>query len=251
MHERAAAQPGSGLGRLIALGSARPHVMPNRNESEMTDLECTAHHLVARLRYLLSRLEDEFFHIHPHLDSNGSTTSLALSSILNEALNLQEAAFPGGASSFWDSIKKWGDSQDWKWSEVEIRFTRWPVLENLQPFHVDENGKLTILGRDSNNAVKHKGELATLRDTVNACAAGWFLVLEKAREAEIYFRDADIDELMSLFDCYELIGFLQHAYGTVVARPLVNRVENPAVRGRSEEPLAKATFERRYSRWKK
>jgi hypothetical protein len=217
----------------------------------MTDLESTAHHLVARLRYLLSRLEDEFFHVHPDLDSNGSTTSLAFSSILNEALNLHEAAFPDGTSKFWDSIKKWGDSQNWEWNDIEIRFTRWPVLVSLRPFHLDPDGKLKIVSRDSNNAVKHKGKLATLSDAVYACAAAWFLVLEKAREAEIFFGTSDIDELMALFDCFELIGFSTNEYGNAVTRPLVNRVEYPIVRGRSEVPLARAAYERRYSRWTK
>lgn len=217
----------------------------------MNDLESTAHHLVARLRYLLRRLEEEFFHVHPDLYLNGSTTSLAFSSILNEALSLHEAAFLGETSNFWDSIKKWGDSQAWKWNDIEIRFTRLPVLENLRPFSIDQNGMLTIVGRASNNAVKHKGELATLKDTVHACAAAWFLVLEKAREAEIFFSTADIDELMALFDCYELIGFIQKEYGNVVGRPCINLLEYPAIRGLSEVPLAKAAYERRYSRWKK
>lgn len=216
----------------------------------MNNIESNAHHLVARLRYLLSRLEDEFFHVHPDLDSNGSTTSLAFSSILNEALNLHESVFQNGASGFWKEIKQWGDSQTWKWNDVEIRFTRWPVLVTFHPFHIDPGGMLKIGGRDSNNAVKHKGDLATLNDTVHACAVAWFLVLEKAREAEMFFSTSDIDGLMTLFDCYELIGFLPNEYGNTVGRPLVNRVEYPIVRGRSEVPFAKAAYERRYSRWK-
>lgn len=64
----------------------------------MNESESRAHSLLARLRYLMMRLEGEFFHVQPDLDSNGKVTSLALCSILNEAVNLQESVFP---AHFW------------------------------------------------------------------------------------------------------------------------------------------------------
>lgn len=217
----------------------------------MTDLESVSHNLVARLKYLLSRLGDEFFHVHPDLDSNGLTTSLAFSSILNEALNLQEAIFAGKGSNFWGSIKKWGDLQNWTWAEIEIRFTRWPTLATLHPFALDGSGNLIIKGRDTNNDVKHGGKLATLSAVVNSCAATWFLVLETARETEIFLSETDINDLSELFDCYDLIYFRPGDFGISVVRPLVNRVQYPMVRGRSEESLAMAAYERRLSKWKR
>jgi hypothetical protein len=213
----------------------------------MDNLELTAHHLLNRLKYLLARLEGEFFHVHPDMEINGSTTSLAFSSILNEALNLHEASFPD--DNFWPAIKKWGKSQDWNWNEVKIRFTYWHVLRELHPFKIDSQGRLTIAGRDENNSVKHHGELATLSVTVEACATAWFIVLEKAREAEVFLTDSDIDELKKLFDCYNLIGRQGGSYGTVISRPLVNKLEYPAVRGRSEVHGAEAAFKKRASNY--
>ena len=214
----------------------------------MNERESSAHHLLGRLKYLMARLEGEFFHVHPDLETNGSTTSLAFSSILNEALNLHEASFSG--NDFWPAIKAWGESQTWNWNEVKIRFTHWPVLRELNPFKVDSQGHLTISGRAENNSVKHHGKLADLKVTVNACAAAWFIVLEKAREAEVFLTEPDINELMRLFDCYDLIGHHSAECGIVISRPLPSRVEYPTVRGCSEVSTAKAAFDKRYSNWK-
>ncbi len=215
----------------------------------MNESESAAHRLVVRLKYLLMRLEGEFFHVHPDLTVNGATTSLALSSILNEAVNIHEMCFPG--DSFWDAIKTWGRSQTWEWNEVEIRFTWWPVCANRRPFRHGAPDALTIAGRDPNNAVKHDGILTTLNDAVDACAATWFLVLEKAREAEIFLSTAHIEQLMSLFDCYELLDSRGNGFGNIICRPLPSWVSYPNVRGPSEVPHAKDAFDRRYANWNK
>ncbi|MDF2183161.1 hypothetical protein [Neptuniibacter sp. CAU 1671] len=214
----------------------------------MNDTEKSAHILVRRLNYLLERLEAEFFHIHPNLEENGKTTSLALTSILNEALNLHEAAFHSG--EFWPEITEWGNGQDWKWEKIKVRFTYWPVLVVINPFSVDLKGKINISGRAENNSTKHQGELASLESALFACAAAWFIVLEKAREAEVFLGTSEADDLMKLFDCYDLINISQSAYGLKISRPLANRVEYPAVRGSSEIPLAKDAFEKRIDFWK-
>jgi hypothetical protein len=214
----------------------------------MNEHESGAHSLLARLRYLLMRLEGEFFHVQPDLDSNGKVTSLALCSILNEAVNLQETVFP---DHFWDSLKAWGLAQTWEWNDVEIRFTWWPVCATLRPFQYSLEGTLAIGGREANNAVKHHGALATLNDAVQGCAATWFLVMERAREVEVFLGDSDGDRLFSIFDCYDLIDSRGSGYGHIICRPLPSQVSYPRVRGPSEVPLAKAAFERRYSNWKK
>ena len=209
----------------------------------MNEKEHTAHQLLTRLRYLLERLEGEFFHLQPDLEKNGSATSLALSSILNEAVNLQEMVFanemaPNNAS-FWSSIKSWSSHQDWAWEDVEVRFTWWPICTTLKPFSYSDN-QLRVAGRDANNSVKHHGELATLQDTITACGATWFLVLEKAREAEVFVYER---EVLTLYDCYHLIEIRAHLYGHVIARPS-NRLTYLGIRGKSEIPLAKAALER-------
>lgn len=214
----------------------------------MNETEKSVHILVRRLNYLLERLEAEFFHVHPSLEENGKTTSLALTSILNEALNLHEAAFHSG--NFWPEITKWGSSQEWEWEEIQVRFTYWPVLEVVNPFSVDSNGKLKISGRAENNSTKHQGKLASLESVLFACAAAWFIVLEKAREAEVFLGASEVDGLMKLFDCYDLINVSESVYGLKVSRSLFNRVEYPAVRGSSEIPLAKEAFEKRLDLWK-
>lgn len=172
---------------------------------------------------------------------------MAFSSILNEALNLHEASFP--SNNFWPAIKAWCESQTWNWNEVIIRFTYWPVLQELHPFKTDPQGRLTISGREENNLVKHNGQLANLKVTVNACAAACFIVLEKAREAEVFLTESDINELMRLFDCYDLIGHQSAECGIVISRPLASIVEYPSVRGGSEVSTAKAAFDKRYSNW--
>src|SRR5690554_57759 len=141
----------------------------------MNDAEHKAHLILRRLEYLLTRLDGEFFHLHPDVEKNGSTTSLALSSILNEAVNIQESIFPG---NFFTNIKDWNQEQDWHWNDVNVRFTWWPVCIELQPFRLNEVGTLWIGGRDANNRIKHDGELAILKETIEACAATWFLALE-------------------------------------------------------------------------
>ena len=214
----------------------------------MNNQEMSAHHLLGRLKYLLARLEGEFFHVYPDLTKNGSTTSLSFSSILNEALNLHEASFSG--SDFWPAIKAWGESQAWSWNDIKIRFTYWPVLQELLPFNADNQGRLTISGRAENNLVKHHGELANLEVAVNACAAAWFIVMEKAREAEVFVTEPDIHELMKLFDCYNWIGHHSIECGIVISRPIYSMVELPTVRGRSEVSIAKAAFDKRHSDWK-
>jgi len=211
----------------------------------MTEEEEEAHRLIGRLRYLLARLEGEFFHVHPDIETNGATTSLAFSSILNEALNLHEAAFKG---DFWTLIKAWGGRQEWKWNEIEIRFTRWPVLEILKPFHFGSPQSRGIAGRGANNSVKHLGQYASLRHAIGACAGAWVLVLEKAREAEIYLDPMDAEELVRPFDCYVWISIEPGQYGAQVRRPLVSRVEYPSVRGRSEVAQAEEAVGRRRDR---
>lgn len=208
------------------------------NESEMH-----AHTLVKRLNYLLFRLEKEFFHIHPSMEENGKTTSLALTSILNEALNLHEASFKTG--NFWVGIREWGRNKDWNWEDIEIRFTFWPELSVIKPFSINADGQLIILGRDENNSSKHYGELAKLESVLNACAAAWFIVLEVARESEIFLDLNQAEDLMKLFDCFELIDIGPSSYGIVVSRPIRNRVSYPSVRGISEIHLAKDAFEKR------
>jgi hypothetical protein len=215
----------------------------------LNESESEAHRPIARLKYLLMRLEGEFFHVHPDLGSNGRVTSLALSSILNEAVNLQEMAFPG--TSFWDTVKEWGRVQTWGWNEVEVRFTWWPVCEILHPFQLLPPERLLIAGRDANNSVKHNGAFATLTDAVNACAAAWFLVLERGREAEIFLPASDIDHLMRFFDCYDFIDSRGASYGHVICRPLPSLVSYPIVRGPSEVESAEAAFRRRSSKWKR
>jgi len=173
---------------------------------------------------------------------------LALSSILNEATNLHEACFPTAtANSFYVAAQEWGCSQDWEWSNIQIRFTRWPVLEIIKPFNLIEssNDRVRIAGRNANNAVKHDGELASLRDTVEACAAAWFLVVERAREAHVYRSQEDVDQLLELFDCYDWVDFRDDGFGTIFCRPLATKVSYPSVRGRSEEALAKSEYQRR------
>lgn len=214
----------------------------------MNNKERAVHILVRRLNYLLKRLENEFFHVHPSLEENRQTTSLAFTSILNEAANLHEAAFY--SREFWPEITRWGSSQEWKWEEIKVRFTYWPVLEVLMPFSLDTNGKLKIAGRDENNATKHQGKLAPFEAALNASAAAWFIVLEKAREEDIFLGASEVDDLMKLFDCYDLITFSESAYGLKVSRPLANKVEYPVVRGSSEIHQAKEAFQNRLDFWK-
>ena len=215
----------------------------------MNESESEAHRLIARLKYLLMRFEGEFFHVHPDLGSNGSVTSLALSSILNEAVNLQEMAFPG--PSFWDAVKEWGRAQTWVWNTVEVRFTWWPVCEILHPFQLSPPDTLCIAGREANNSVKHNGAFATLTDAVKACAATWFLILERARESEIFLPASDMDHLMRLFDCYDLIDSRRYSYGHTICRPVPSLVSYPIIRGPSEIESAEAAFQRRSSEWKR
>jgi len=214
----------------------------------MNESESRAHSLLARLRYLMMRLEGEFFHVQPDLDSNGKVTSLALCSILNEAVNLQESVFP---AHFWRSINAWGLAQTWDWNDVEIRFTWWPVCATLRPFQYSREGTLTIGGRQTNNSVKHHGALATLNDAVQACAASRFLVMERAREVGVFLGDSDGERLFKIFDCYDLLDSRGCGYGDIICRPLPNQVSYPGVRGPSEIPLAQAAYEQRYLNWKK
>ena len=214
----------------------------------MNNKEKSVHILIRRLNYLLKRLENEFFHVHPSLEENRQTTSLAFTSILNEAANLHEAAFY--SREFWSEITKWGGSQEWKWEEIKVRFTYWPVLEVLKPFSFDTNDKLKIAGRDENNATKHQGKLASFEDALNACAAAWFIVLEKAREEEVFLGANEVDDLMKLFDCYDLISFRESAYGFKVSSPIANKIEYPALRGSSEIPEAKEAFQNRSAFWR-
>lgn len=209
----------------------------------MNDCEAYAHFLVNRLVFLLARFENEFFHIQPDVKINGQVKSLALSSILNEALNLHEATFPGDGN-FFHKLREWGKTQDWKWNEIVIRFTWWPVCEPLQPFVFNEE-KLVIKGREANNRIKHHGELATFEDTLNACSAAWFLVLEKAREAEIFIGPSEGEKIFKLFDCYDLLEVMDVYFGNAIKRPLINRVSYPSIRGKSETEEAKAAFEAR------
>ncbi len=193
----------------------------------------------------MDRLEAEFFHLQPDLQVNGNAVSLALSSVLNEAVNLQEAAFQ---SPFFKTIKAWQLQQTWSWNDVVIRFTWWPVCTQLEPFALSPDGDLTIAGRGANNAVKHTGALATLRDTISAVAAAWFLVLERAREACIFLDPNDGRQLTRIFDCFELVDIHDTEFGQSVDRPLMNRVEYPAIRGKSEIDAAKEAFARRLDR---
>ena len=210
--------------------------------------------LLARLRYLLTRFEDEFFHIQPDLGMNRSVKSIALSSILNEALNLQEAAILGDGKYF-DRLKMWGKDQDWEWNDITIRFTWWPVCEMLQPFQIDSsnNDKLSIIGRDANNNVKHYGDLASLGDVMHACAAAWFFVVERAREAKIFLGSSEMNQLFRIYDCYELINSRPDSSGSgyIICRPTPNIVSYPVVRGHSEVPIAEAAFESRLAKAKK
>lgn len=215
----------------------------------MNDQELRSHLLVGRLKYLLARLEGEFFHIQPDLPTNGTATSVALSSILNEAVNLVEAVFPGPPGTFWTAIQDWASRQEWTWDEVVIRFTWFPVCEDIRPFRVDAGGRLTIEGRAANNAVKHDGRLASLADTLTACAAAWFLVLETAREARIILDPSDVDRVMRIFDLFDLLTIANTSHGPEVRRPMVSLVEYPIVRGQSEISIATAAFETRYDKW--
>lgn len=211
--------------------------------------ESAVHMLIARLRYLLERFENEFFHVHPDLIMNGHVKSLALSSILNEALNLHEAILPG-KERFFPELKKWGEKQDWKWNEVVIRFTWWPICENLHPFGLKDS-MVIIKGRDANNSVKHGGDLANLEDTMNACAAAWFLVLEKAREAKVFIGQSEMSQIFKIFDCYNFIDTCDSGYGYAISRPVFNKVCYPSVRGHSEIEEAKEAYEERYLKGKK
>lgn len=214
----------------------------------MTDDELHAHRLFERLRYLLHRLEAEFFHIHPDLDTNGDTTSLVLSSILNEAVNLQEAALIKNEERFFTTLKKWANAQCWNWSDVEIRFTWGSVCKPLSPFKL--NGKqLIIAGRDANNQVKHGGSLARLTDVITACAATWFLVLERIREVGIFIGEEQANQVVSLFDCYDWISIRSNSWGALtIDRPVTFLLSYPYVRGPSEIPLAERAFETRAKR---
>ncbi len=200
----------------------------------MNEVEESVHFLIKRLKHLLTRLEGEFFHIHPDISENGATTSLALSSILNEALNLHEASFDG---DFWHEITKWGKKQNWTWEQIEIRFTYWPVLTVIKPFTIVSD-KLVIAGRTENNLVKHKGELAPLKAVLEACGVAWFIILERAREEEIFIDEVEVNELVKLFDCFGLLTHRNTTYGTVISRPLANRVEFPSIRSHSEIGIA-------------
>lgn len=212
----------------------------------MNKEECAAHFLIKRLNYLLHRLEGEFFHLHPDIEENGNSTSLALTSILNEALNLHEAAFK--KDKFWKEILGWGSKQEWQWEEIEIRFTYWPSLLKIKPFTIGPKNELKILGRDENNSTKHDGQLATFESVLWACAAAWFIVLEKAREAEIFLDESETNNLFKLFDCFDLISLRRGSYGVIVSRPLCSRVEYPAIRGNSEVPEAKKACDSRKKR---
>lgn len=208
----------------------------------MNQIETSAHHLLARLKYLLARLEGEFFHLQPDLNANGDATSLALCSILNEAANIQEAAFDG---DFLPTLKAWGLQQTWDWNSVEVRFTWWPVCEVIQPFSQNADGVLTVAGRAANNEVKHQGKLANLRNTIGATAATWFLVMERVREAGVFLAGHDHERLFALFDCFDLLDTRVTSYGEAIGRPLSNRVEYPRVRGASEIDLANDAYKRR------
>ena len=213
----------------------------------MDSKEYEAHLLIGRLSYLLARLEGEFFHIHPDFKKNGKTTSLAFSSILNEAVNLHESCF-AGESNFFEKIIAWGKQQEWKWDEIEIRFTRWPVCETLRPFILKPNGELVIRGRSENNLVKHHGKLANLSSTLYASAAAWFLVLERAREEKIFVDETEVAQISKIFDCFELIDFSSLIHGISVCRPLVSKVEYLGIRGRSEIETAKIAYRSRYDK---
>ncbi len=214
----------------------------------MNDQEAYAHTLITRLIYLLERFEKEFFHVHPDLKQNCQVKSLALSSILNEALNLHEATFPGKSNrDYFKNLVTWGNHQDWNWNDVAIRFTWWPVCETIKPFCFDAKG-LAIRGREANNRIKHHGDMATFEDTLNACAAAWFLVLEKARETKVFIGESELQKTFKIFDCYDLIDSLDHGYGHMICRPLINKVCYPAVRGQSEIEDAKQAFEQRMTR---
>jgi hypothetical protein len=93
--------------------------------------------------------------------------------------------------------------------------------------------------------------LATLNDAVQASAATWFLVMERAREVGVFLGDSDGERLFKIFDCYDLLDSRGCGYGDIICRPLPNLVSYPCVRGPSEIPLAQAAYEQRYLNWKK
>ena len=72
----------------------------------------------------------------------------------------------------------------------------------------------------------------------------------KAREEDVFLGASEVDDLMKLFDCYNLITFSESAFGLKVSKPLANKVEYPVVRGSSEIHLAKKAFQNRLDFWK-
>ncbi len=210
----------------------------------INEKEARAHHLLSRLQYLLARLEEEFFHVQPDVTTNGETTSLALCSILNEAVNIQEAAFAG---DFFQLLKAWGRNKPWQWNAVQVRFVWGPACESFLPFEGSSDEKLFVRGRQTNNDVKHQGALASLSDTICACAVAWFLVMEIAQESGVYVTSTEADRLFSLFDCYDLIRMRSDSFGYIICRPVHNMQSYPHVRGASEKDAAKAAYAQRFA----
>jgi hypothetical protein len=211
----------------------------------MTPTELRTHTLLRRLIYLLARIEAEFFHVHPDIKTNGNVISLALTSILNESVNLIEHAID---PPFFPTLRSWSEGQEWSWNDIEIRFTWWPVCEAVRPFSVNAKDEIAIAGRDANNNVKHTGSLASLKDTLGSCAAAWFIVLERAREARVFLGDDEVSLLFRIFDCYHLLTSMSAGYGTKICRPVVNMLAYPTIRGESEVGVAKEAYNTRLTR---
>lgn len=152
------------------------------------------------------------------------------------------------APSFFPSLLKWGTEQDWKWNDVEVRFTWWPVCEAIRPFSINAENKIEIAGRNANNEAKHSGGLACLRDTLSSCAAAWFIVLERAREARVFLEGDEVSGLFKTFDCYNLLTSQQGSYGTMICRPMASMLAYPSTRGESEVEIAKEAHDVRLSR---